>query len=262
MPYLPQVTIITVVKNRVDTMHRCLKSISEQKYPNLQHVIVDGGSDDGTYELCKKNVSSNTLIISEPDDGIYCALNKGIALATGEIVGVLHSDDVFADENAVSEVVSFMIEQQAQVVFGDSTYCMFAPSFKKLREYSSANFNSRLLSFGFMPSHTAMFVHYNIFKTLGTYNSAFKLAGDFEFVIRLFRSQDFLISFIPKNIVFMATGGASNKNIKNRYLLNVEIIEACRMHGIRTSWIRMVLRNLYKLLFTQSWFNSVFRKQV
>ena len=228
--YLPQVTIITVVKNRVDTMLRCLTSVRQQKYPNLQHVIVDGSSDDGTLELCKKNASTNSLIISEPDDGIYSALNKGIALATGEIVGILHSDDVFADDNAISDVVSAMIEQQAQVVFGDSTYCKFAPSFKELRKYPSANFNSRLLSFGFMPSHTAMFVRSDLFKLVGTYNTAFKLAGDFEFVVRLFCCQDLLVSFIPKNIVFMATGGASNKNIKNRYLLNSEIIEACRMY--------------------------------
>jgi glycosyltransferase involved in cell wall biosynthesis len=242
----PFFSIITVVFNRAKTIEIAISSLRSQSFKNYEHIIIDGGSTDGTHEILEKYKSKNTVIVSEGDRGIYDAINKGIAIATGKYIGVLHSDDFYPNRNTLGDVFNQLARDDIDVIYGDAKYLRARDS-ALLRYYRSNNFSYQNLRYGIMLAHTTLYVKKTIFYDIGVYDIDYKIAGDFEFVCRLFKKNIKAI-YIPKVLMMMRDGGLSNANIANRILINKELLRACDKNGIRTNYFYLGLRYLKKIL--------------
>ena len=209
-----KVSIISAVYNRCATISDTINSVQMQEYPNISHVIVDGGSTDGTMNIVREFSASNQVVISEPDDGIYDALNKGIKLADGDIVGLLHSDDLFSDGMVISDVVAAFSDPAVQLVYGDLVYVEESNVTKVVRRWISGHFVSRKLRAGWMPPHPTVFVRKSVFDQLGAYDTSFKISADYDAMLRFFQSGIYS-RYIPRELVKMRLGGVSNRSVKN-----------------------------------------------
>ena len=209
-----KVSIITAVYNRSETIASAIKSVQIQEYPNISHVIVDGGSTDGTMERIKELQSANQIVNSEPDEGIYDALNKGIKLADGDIVGLVHSDDFFSDELVISDVVSAFSDPNVQLVYGDLDYVEESNTNKVVRHWVAGPFKAQKLRMGWMPPHPTVFVRKSLFDQLGGYDTSFKISADYDAMLRFFQSG-ICCAYVPRVLVQMRVGGMSNRGFKN-----------------------------------------------
>jgi glycosyltransferase involved in cell wall biosynthesis len=242
-----KVSIITVSFNSAATIGETLKSVSMQNHPDIEHIVIDGGSDDDTRALVKQHGSHVAALVSEPDRGIYDAMNKGIRLATGNAIGFLNADDVYQDHNVISLVARIMESGELDAVFGDAVFFRPEAPEKEIRRYSSKRFSPERIAWGWMPAHPTLFVRREVFARVGPFSSDYRIAGDFEFVARAFR-QPLRYQYIPQVLVRMRTGGISTSGWKSTLLLNREVLRACRENGIRTSWFRILSKYPAKLL--------------
>lgn len=235
-----KVSIVTVVFNRAETIAAAMRSLQAQAGVEAEHIVIDGGSTDGTLEILKEFAGPNTRLISEPDGGIYDALNKGIRLATGEIIGILHSDDVYADHEVLKRVSHLMESKRLDALYGDVEFFSPQRPERVVRRYSSKRFSPDNIGWGWMPAHTSLFLRRSVFDIFGLYRTDFRIAGDFEFVARIFKNRSLKSLYLPEVLVRMSTGGLSTAGWRSTLLLNREILRACRENGIHT--------NLFKLL--------------
>ena len=205
------VTIITPAYNRAFTIIDTIRSINNQEYANIQHIIVDGASSDNTLEVVKNHKIENTIIISESDDGIYDAINKGIKLASGDIIGVLNSDDFYLNERVILEIVN-EFEQHAttDMVLGNVDFVRPENLTRSIRRYSSFKFAPWKMRFGFMPAHPATFVKKSAYDAVGLYNTDYVIGADFEWFVRAFFKHRLSYRKIDKYLVRMRTGGVSS----------------------------------------------------
>lgn len=240
-----KITVITVCLNAVKTIASTLKSVADQTHPDIEHIIIDGGSTDGTVESINKH-SKSSVLISEPDDGLYDAMNKGLSLATGDIIGFLNSDDVFANNSVLTVVAENIADNNA--VFADIQFYRDNDFMIPFRLYSSASFSPASLARGMMPAHPSLYVRRDIYKKVGSYNTAYKIAADFDMIIRIFNSEDFRWKYLPSVFVNMRMGGASNSSLKNIILLNQESLMSCRDNGINSNWLKILSKYPPKLL--------------
>lgn len=240
-------SIITASYNRSATLARALNSVRAQTYPNKEMVIVDGASTDGSIEVIKSFIGSTDVLISEADKGIYDALNKGINLSSGDIIGVLHSDDCFSDHNVLSEVAEIFRSNSVDLVYGDASFFSEKEPEKVTRIYKSGPFSRDRLCDGFMPAHTAMFFRKRVFEKYGLYKTTYKIAADYEFLCRVV-SKDIRYEYFPKVLVKMQSGGASNKNLLTTITLNKEVLRACADNNLNTNIFRVLLKYPHKLL--------------
>jgi len=240
------VSIITVVLNNKDTIEDCMLSVFNQSYPDIEYIVIDGGSVDGTLDIIKKYEAKISKFVSEPDRGIYDAMNKGISLATGDIVGILNSDDFYINNDVISLIIKEFIEKNVDSVFADLVYVKRNDSNKMVRYYDSSKFTKERLRFGLMPAHPTLFVKRRIYHDFGLFKEEYKISGDFELIARIFGKGSISYSYINKPIIKMRTGGVSS-SIKNKIKLNKEIYKACKENGIKTNYILLALRSLYKL---------------
>lgn len=224
-----------------------LDSVANQTYQQIEHIIIDGKSTDNTLEVVSR-YPHISRVVSEKDDGLYDALNKGIALATGDIVGVLHSDDYFTEATSIEKIVARFKSGKSEVVFGDVQYVDPMNLNKIVRYYSSAKWNPNRFDRGFMPAHPSVYIKRQHYQNLGLYKTDYKIAADFELLVRYLHKHNLSYSYCPFSVVTMRTGGISTKNFKNRYRQNMEIIRACKENGIRTSMIKLALKVIPKLL--------------
>jgi glycosyltransferase involved in cell wall biosynthesis len=238
----PTVSIITAVKNCERTIGATINSVIEQSYPAIEHIIIDGASTDGTKKILDKNRSRFSVLISEPDNGIYDAMNKGLSHAKGDIVGILNADDVFADTEIVSDVVRLMAESGSQAVFGDLVYVNLKNPHKIIRYYDSSGFTRKWLTMGAMPAHPTLYLKREVYKRYGVFETDYRIAGDFEFVTRIFGEGLTTYSYLPKVMVKMNTGGASTKNLLSNWVLNREMLRACRQNNISTNMFKLLLK--------------------
>jgi glycosyltransferase involved in cell wall biosynthesis len=242
-----KVSIITVSYNSVGTISDTIKSVLAQKYPNIEYIIVDGCSTDGTIELINSFSKNISKFISEPDNGIYDAINKGIRLATGTIVGILNSDDYFFDNNVIEKVVGAFKEHEIDAVIGDAQFVNPIKTSKIVRYYSSKFFNTGKFKFGFMPAHPSFYVKRELFEKLGYYKVDYKIAADFELLIRFLYINKIKYKYLEMPFVSMRMGGISNKSILSKYILNKEIVLACKENGLKTNYFFIYTKYLIKM---------------
>lgn len=242
------ISIITVTYNSALTISDTIISVLNQDYEDIEYIVIDGGSTDGTLEIVNKYDNGVFKIISEPDKGIYDAMNKGIKIATGDIIGILNSDDFFSSNNVISKIVNiFKNNINLDAVYGDVHFVNSDNLNKVTRYYSSRVFKPSLLKFGFMPAHPSLYVTKGIYNRFGFYKTDYKIASDFEMIARLFYKNSIKTKYLPIDIVTMRTGGVSTKNIKSKIILNKETLRACKENGIKTNLLMILSKYFYKV---------------
>lgn len=247
-----KVTIITATYNSDKSLQRTIDSITSQDYQNIEHIIVDGGSTDNTLEIIKKNSPRITTYISEPDNGIYSALNKGIKLATGDIIGFLNSDDVFTNPFVVSRLVNCFRIKKSDLIYGNLVYQSREEDDKKTIRYWRSNvYNPGCLKWGWMPPHPTLYCKKEIYQTWGLYDESYRISADYEFILRVFKQPTVSKSFLPTIMVKMDVGGISNGSIKNLIRKSVEDYKAIR-NNKTGNLFTLIYKNLRKI----SQFNS------
>jgi glycosyltransferase involved in cell wall biosynthesis len=243
-----KVTIITACYNSVRTIAAALDSVAAQTHPNIEHIVVDGGSVDGTLEVVSTRAARIAKLIPGPDRGIYDALNKGVAASTGAVISFLHSDDVYAGPRVIEEVVCRMSADLLEALYGDVAFVRRDDLERIVRLYSSKRFRPARLGWGWMPAHPALFVAKRLFDQYGTFKIDYKIAGDFEFVARVFAKPAFRYAYVPKVLVKMRMGGVSTRGWRSTLALNREFMRACRENGIATNYFKLLSRYPAKVL--------------
>src|SRR5436190_21660906 len=209
-------------------------------------MLVDGGSGDRRLEIIR-SYPHVARVISEPDQGLYDAVNKGVRLATGDVVGILNSDDFFPSPHVVSQIVAALSTHQVDAVFGDVAFVRPHNLDKIVRMYSSRRFHPRQFARGYMPAHPTFYVRRRCYEEFGLYQTDYKIAADYELLMRFMHRHRISYSYLPLTIVHMRTGGVSNRTIGSRYTLNREIVRACRENGVTTSMARLSLKYVFKI---------------
>ena len=209
-----KISIITITFNSAKTLLRALESVQAQTYKDIEHVIVDGQSTDGTRKLIEAYAKehANVRWISEKDDGIYNAINKGIAMATGDVIGLLHSDDTLYSTDSIEYIANAFAQTDANVVYGDLQY---RKGGKVVRHWKSNAFNSRTLKYGWMPPHPTVYVWREVYEQVGPYDDWFRISADYDMLLRIF-TAGYKTYYIPKVLVSMEIGGVSNRNTRAR----------------------------------------------
>lgn len=240
-------SIITITYNSAATVEATLRSISGQLYPNIEHIIIDGGSKDNTIEICKKYPHISTLI-SEKDDGIYDALNKGIQKSTGDIIGILHSDDVFSSDKVLETIADFFLRHQdTDATIGDVILVKNEGNIKLKRTYRSNRWSPKMFAWGKMPPHPSFFCKREVYDKFGLYKTDYKIASDYEFLMRVFIKGKIEFKYLPLVTTIMKIGGASTKNLKSTFLLNKEIVRACHENKIYTNLLMIYSKYFYRI---------------
>ncbi|HZL12388.1 MAG TPA: glycosyltransferase family 2 protein [Prolixibacteraceae bacterium] len=211
-----RISIITATYNSIQHLPDVLESIRQQTYQNIEYIVIDGGSTDGTVEYLKQS-NLVTQIISEPDEGIYDALNKGIRMATGELIGFLHSDDLFASPQTLENIVHAFKEdkEEISVIYGDLVFIDQQNTTKVVRYWKSQPFKRALLQRGWMPPHPTIFLRREVYEKHGLFNINLKCAADYDYILRVFRDTTLKIVYLPEVITKMRMGGMSTGGIKN-----------------------------------------------
>jgi glycosyltransferase involved in cell wall biosynthesis len=252
-----KVSLITVCYNSAKTIEDTLKSVESQSYPNIEYIVIDGGSKDNTNKIVSKYKDFVTYHISEPDDGLYDAMNKGVQVATGDIVGILNSDDVLADEFVIEKIAAGFSDVNVDAVYSDLIYVSENDLNKPTRLYSSKVFSKRMIRFGIMLPHPTFYVKKECYMQLGLYKTDYRVAADFELLTR-FISQGIKIHRLPFISVKMREGGVSSSGILWRIHQNFEIVRACRDNSIYTNIALVALKLPYKMLtLLTRWFVRV-----
>jgi glycosyltransferase involved in cell wall biosynthesis len=241
-------SVITAVYNRVDTIARAIGSLQAQDYSSYEHVIVDGQSDDGTLQKIMTMFDDRTVLISEPDDGIYDALNKGLSRSTGEVIGFMHSDDLYYNDTVLSRVSEIFSDGDVDIVYGDAVFFVKDRPDNLVRKYHSGSFSLRRLAWGWMPSHPSMFIHRRVYEKFGYFKTDYKIAADYEFLCRIMAGANLKVSYVQEVFVRMQVGGASTGGIANTVLLNKEVLRSCRENHIYTNMFMILSKYPSKIL--------------
>lgn len=242
-----KISIITTTYNSESTIKDTLESVNSQIYSFIEHIIVDGGSKDNTLSLIERYGKRVSTVISEPDKGIYDAMNKGIQAATGDVIGILNSDDFFTSNNIIQTVVDSFKNNDIDALYGDVHFVSPENLSKSVRYYSSSVFKPSLFRFGFMPAHPSFYMKKVCYDKYGLYALDYKIASDFDLLIRYLYKEKINCKYIKKDFVTMRTGGVSTENFNSRVTLNKEIVRACRKYGIYTNLFMLSMKYLYKI---------------
>lgn len=243
-----KVSIITVCYNSAATIRDTIESVLAQNYSDIEYIIVDGASKDSTLGIVNEYRDRIAIIISEPDKGIYDAMNKGIKAATGEVIGILNSDDFYESPQAICSVVNaFKENESADLIFGDLVFVKPDNLKKIIRFYSLPKFSAWKLRFGWMPPHPATFIKKKIYDRLGLYKTNFKIAADYELFVRFLLVEKLSFKHIEQVLIRMRSGGASTSGIESSLILNREIIEACKTNNVYTNMLFLLFKIPFKL---------------
>lgn len=226
------VSIITVSFNSSKTIADTLASVAAQTYPQIEHIVIDGASTDNTVELVKQFGKHVRWLISEPDAGIYEAMNKGLALARGDLVGFLNADDMYADAGAVTAIVEAANKSGAEALYGDLIYVRAQEPQSAVRVWRSQPLRPNGLRFGWMPPHPTLYIKSNVMHALGGFNTSYRISADYEFILRCFGNPDMTSHYIPRVLVKMRMGGASNKSLSALWRKSNEDLRALRTNGV------------------------------
>jgi len=248
MNFEMKISIITVCFNSSETIKATLQSITSQTYKNIEHIIIDGSSKDNTLEIISA-FSSNSIVISETDNGIYDAMNKGIEMATGNIIAILNSDDIYQDSTVIEDVVTcFINDSVLDIVYGDIVYVNRNDTEKVIRRWKSSSYYPYFFENGNVPPHPALFVKSRVYKEAGLFNLNYNLAADYEFMLRIFKKHQFKAKYLKRLILKMRLGGATNKSFLNIIKGNKEIILAWKNNGLKVPLRLMPLKIIRRIL--------------
>tara|TARA_B110000046_G_scaffold52469_1_gene58670 strand:- start:1796 stop:2542 length:747 start_codon:yes stop_codon:yes gene_type:complete len=240
-----KLSLITVSYNSELTIRDTLESVKNQSNRDLEYIVIDGGSTDGTIEILKDYSNIIDKIVSEPDKGIYDAMNKGIEIATGDIVGILNSDDTFYSNTVINEVISFHKKNKIQASIGNIS--QYTKSGKLIRLYCSNSWVVKDLKFGFMPAHPSIFFEKELFNIFGNYSLDYKIAADYELIVRFFLKQKIIWKYSNIHTTKMLIGGASSNGIVSYINITREIIKALNDNGVRFFKATILFRFISKL---------------
>ena len=245
-----KVSLITVTFNSGMTLRDTIQSVLSQSFPDIEYILVDGLSQDRTIKIVKEYepLFQNRLKwVSEKDSGLYDAMNKGIRMATGDIIGIINSDDFYFRNDVITKIVEAFNDNNVQAIYGDVRFVNPDNLDRTVRYYSSKRFVPSLFRFGFMPAHPTFFTYRKYFDQFGYYKTNYKIAADYELLVRFLYVHRLKSKYLPLDFMKMRTGGASTASIKSNILLNEEIVRACKENGIWTCYPLLLLKYLVKI---------------
>jgi glycosyltransferase involved in cell wall biosynthesis len=243
-----KVSVITVSFNSAATIADTMRSMAEQTWAEREHIVIDGGSTDDTLRVVRAASRPPDVLVSEPDRGIYDAMNKGVARASGDIVGFLNADDNYAHPQVLQTVAGAMQREGLDAIFGDIAFFRSENPDAVVRRYRSARFTPDRIAWGWMPAHPGLFVRRSVFEQAGPFATDYRIAGDFEWIARAFHRGALRYRYLPEVLVRMRSGGVSTGGWRNTIILNREVMRALRANGIRTSWLKLLSKYPIKLL--------------
>jgi glycosyltransferase involved in cell wall biosynthesis len=242
-----KVSIITVARNSAATIASTIRSVAAQTYPNIEYIVIDGASGDGTQTIVERYGGNVTRFVSEPDRGMYDAMNKGIALASGEVVGILNSDDEYIDDNVIADIVDGFQATQTDAVYADLIYVDRSNPSRVRRRWVAGEYRRGSFEWGWMPPHPTFFVKRSTYERFGVFSDALRTAADYELMLRFVHRHGVAITYLPRVITRMRTGGASNYSLRNRAAAYREDHQAWRMNGLKPSCLTLFLKRLRKV---------------
>lgn len=241
-----KISIITATFNSEKTIRDTLESVKCQKYSNVEHLVIDGLSTDKTLNIVQQypNISR---VISGKDNGIYDAMNKGLQMATGEVIGILNSDDIYIDESVVKDVVEIFQNDEVDGCYADLQYVDEKDTSKLMRHWKSGHYKKNSFLYGWMPPHPTLFLRRRVYDKVGFFNLALKTAADYELMLRIFVRHRFNIQYLPRVIVKMRTGGASNASLMRRIYANKEDRLAWKINNLKPYFFTLYLKPIRKI---------------
>lgn len=242
-----KISIITATFNSEKFIENCLNSILNQTYSQFEIIIVDGKSSDRTLQIINSFNDSRIRMVSEKDDGIYYAFNKGLLLCTGDVIGFLHSDDFFTDSQVLQNITNeFQTKPSLDGCYGNLKYVHHIEDNKVIRDWKSKVFDKNNLKFGWMPPHPTVFLKREVYQAVGNFNTRFRIAADYDFLLRLFHYPNIKISYLDIYITNMRIGGASNGSLKAILKKSKEDYLAISQFNL-FGWVTLVFKNLRKI---------------
>ncbi len=241
-----KISLITVTYNCEDTLEDTFKSVKEQQCESLEYIVIDGGSTDKTVDIINKYEDIISFWSSSKDAGIYDAMNRGLKKATGDYIGFLHADDIFFSANTLTNIVSGLKEHNPDVLYGDLEYVNSADTNKVIRRWKSCEFYYELLGKGWMPPHPTLYVKRSVIQKTGFFDTTYRIAADYDYILRLFSQKTITFIYLPTVIVKMRMGGASNKSLSNIILKSKEDIRALKSNKVGGVYT-LIRKNISKI---------------
>ena len=242
-----KISIITVAYNAEEFLQTCIQSVINQTYPDIEYIIIDGGSTDSTVSIIHHFNKNISRIISEKDQGIYDAMNKGIELATGDVVGMLNADDFFADNKVIADVAKAFADNNVDVVYGDLFYVNRKNPKKVIRKWFSKPFSRKAMAWGWMPAHPTFYARRQLFTRFGNYNLEFNSAADYELMLRFLYLNKSNSEYLNRILVIMRMGGVSNGTLYNRFQASLNDVKAMQRNNVSWPWLKIMIKPLRKI---------------
>lgn len=245
-----KVSIVTATYNAAHTLRDTIESVLAQDYGDIEYIVVDGASTDGTLALLhsyESHFDGRMRWVSEPDKGIYDAMNKGLRMATGDVVGTINSDDFYNHDDVISRVAQCFTDTSVQAVYGDVRFVRPDDLNRTIRYYSSSGFTPRKFRYGWMPAHPTFFTYRRFFDEYGYYRTDYRIAADYELLIRFLYTYQLHTRYLAYDFIKMRTGGASTSSWRSNWVLNREIVRACRENGIYTNMPMVMMKYFVKI---------------
>lgn len=241
-----KVSIITATYNSSKTIVDAIDSVNTQNYNSIYHVFKDGKSSDATVKLINVNATRNPIVISEADNGLYDAINKSINIANGDVIGFLHSDDIFASKSVISEIIEKIRLENLDGVYGNLNYVHHNDTSKIIRRWKSADFNPKLLNLGWMPAHPTLFLKKEVYQKHGNFDLKYNISADYDFMLRVLKDESLKFGYLPNVITNMRVGGASNRSLRNIIIKSIEDYKIIKSHNLN-GLLTLLLKNLSKI---------------
>lgn len=243
-----KVSIITITYNAEATLEDTIQSVLTQSYENIEYLIIDGKSTDGTLDIISKYKNRISKVLSEKDNGLYDAINKGINLATGDVIALLHADDFYLNKHVIKEYVELFNKSNCEAVYANLYYVDSNNTNKIVRKWHSGNYKPNAFKWGWMPPHPTFIAKKNIYEKFGAYRLDYKTAADYECLLRLIHVNKINLAYLDKYVIKMRVGGKSNESVKNRLNANIEDRKAWDDNNVKPYFFTLILKPLRKLI--------------
>jgi glycosyltransferase len=241
-----KISVVTATYNCEATLPETLASLKAQTHQDFEHVVVDGLSTDRTLQIVQSHADARTSVQSEKDRGIYDALNKGIARSTGDVIGFLHADDMYADPSVLADIAQAFSDPAVDAVYGDLDYVSRDDPTQVIRHWHSGEYRAQSLRSGWMPPHPTLYVRASVYRAVGAFDTQYRIAADYDSILRILLAARQAPTYLPRTLIHMRVGGASNRSLSNMWMKSKEDIRIARHHGVGGLGT-IVVKNLRKL---------------